>query len=144
MARDGYFLRSAGNLHPRFKTPGNALLLHLVFMVLFVLTGSFYMLVDMYIFIVWIFNLFFIAGLFILRKRMPDANRPYKVWFYPWLPLLVFIGNALFLALVVVKDISNYRDGKAAVMNSVAALVLTAMGIPIYYFFRWRNRRLAD
>jgi APA family basic amino acid/polyamine antiporter len=144
MARDGHFLRSAGDLDPRFNTPGNALILHLVFMVLFVLTGSFYMLVDMYIFIVWIFNLFFIAGLFILRKRMPDANRPYKVWFYPWLPLLVFIGNALFLALVVVKDISNYRDGKAAVMNSVAALVLTAMGIPIYYFFRWRNRRLAD
>jgi basic amino acid/polyamine antiporter, APA family len=98
----------------------------------------------MYIFIVWIFNLFFIAGLFILRKRLPDANRPYKVWFYPWLPLFVFLGNALFLVLVVVKDISNYRDGKAAVMNSVAALVLTAMGIPIYYFFRWRKRRLED
>jgi APA family basic amino acid/polyamine antiporter len=140
MSADKHFFLSSGNLHPVFKTPANAILLHLFVMILFVLSGSFYMLMDMAIFITWIFNLFFIAGLFILRKRMPDAQRPYKIWFYPWLPLLVFIGNALFLILVVVKDVSNYLDGKAELMNSVAAIVLTAMGIPIYFWFKWKYK----
>lgn len=140
MSRDGHFFLSSGRLHPIFKTPGNAILLHLVVMILFVLTGSFYMLIDMAIFITWTFNLFFIAGLFILRKRMPEAQRPYKIGIYPWLPLLVFAGNALFLILVVVKDVTNYTDGKSALMNSVAAIVLTAMGIPVYFWFKWRYK----
>jgi APA family basic amino acid/polyamine antiporter len=100
------------------------------------------MLMDMAIFITWTFNLFFIAGLFILRKRMPDAQRPYKVWLYPWLPLVVFAGNALFLILVVVKDVSNYTDGKTELMNSVASIVLTTMGIPLFYWFKWQNKKI--
>lgn len=142
MSRDRHFFKTTGNLHPVFKTPGNAILLHLAFMILFVLSGSFYMLMDMAIFITWTFNLFFIAGLFILRKRMPDAQRPYKVWLYPWLPLVVFAGNALFLILVVVKDVSNYTDGKTELMNSVASIVLTTMGIPLFYWFKWQNKKI--
>lgn len=139
MAKDGLFLRSLARIHPRFSTPANAFLLHWVFMVLFVLTGSFYMLTDMYIFIVWFFNLFLVGGLFILRRRMPQAERPYKVWGYPWMPALVFAGSSLYLLTVLYSDITNYLDGKAAVVNSLSALVLTVTGIPLYYFFRTKK-----
>jgi len=138
MARDRLFFRSAGKIHPRFGTPGNAILIHWVVIVFFIMTGSYYMLTDMYIFILWFFNLFFIGGLFILRKRMPDASRPYRVWGYPWLPLMVFIGNSFFLVLVLAKDVQNYIEGKSIFMNSVAAMVITAAGVPLYYLFRKR------
>jgi APA family basic amino acid/polyamine antiporter len=140
MARDNKFFKAAGVIHPKFKTPGNAMLLHLVWTVLLTLSGSFFMLADMSIFIVWLFNLFFVAGLFILRRRMPDVERPYKMWGYPWIPVLVFIGSLIFLALIVTKDIRNYTSGQSAVVNSVAAMALTAMGIPLYYFFKWANK----
>ncbi len=140
MARDHHFFRSAGNVHPRFKTPGAALIFHMVWTILLTLTGSFFMLADMSIFIVWVFNLFFVAGLFILRKRMPAAERPYRVWGYPWMPILVFIGNTLFLVLIIVKDVRNYASGQSPVVNSVSALVITAMGIPLFYFFKRINK----
>lgn len=139
MARDGVFFSAAGKVHPRFNTPGNALVFHWVFMIPLIMTGSFYMLTDMYIFILWFFNLFFIAGIFILRKRMPVTDRPYKVWGYPWMPVLVFLGNSLYLLLVVYKDVTAYLEGKSILMNSVAAIIMTAAGIPLYYFFKWRR-----
>jgi APA family basic amino acid/polyamine antiporter len=113
-------------------------------MIPLIMTGSFYMLTDMYIFILWFFNLFFIAGIFILRKRMPVAERPYKVWGYPWMPVLVFAGNSIFLLLVVYKDVKAYLEGKSILMNSVAAIIMTAAGIPLYYFFKWRGKRMED
>jgi APA family basic amino acid/polyamine antiporter len=140
MARDNRFFKSAGYVHPKFNTPGNALLFHLVWTVLLTLSGSFFMLADMSIFIVWLFNMFFVGGLFILRKKMPDANRPFKVWGYPWMPGFVFIGSLVFLVLIVTKDITNYTSGNSPVVNSLAAMVLTGLGIPLYYFFKWTNK----
>jgi APA family basic amino acid/polyamine antiporter len=140
MARHHHFLASAGRIHPRFGTPGNAILFHLVFMILLVFSGSFYMLTDMYIFIVWFFNLFLIGGLFILRKKMPEAKRPYKVWGYPWMPLTVLICNTIFLGLIVYGDWESYMEGKTAVVNSLAGMVLTALGIPLYFYLKWRKR----
>jgi APA family basic amino acid/polyamine antiporter len=136
MARNNTFFKAAGVVHPRFGTPSNALLIHLFLIILFILTGSFYMLTDMYIFILWFFNLFFVGALFILRKRMPHAHRPYRAWGYPWVPLLVFVGNFFFLILVLVKDIRNYVEGRTILMNSVAAVIITALGIPLFYLFR--------
>ncbi len=140
MARQGLFFEAAARIHPRFNTPGNAMLIHLVLMIIMVMSGSFYILTDMYIFIVWMFNLFFIAGLFILRKKMPDMPRPYKVWGYPWMPVFVLLFNAFYLVVTVVDDVNNFIAGKTAMMNSVSGIILTAMGIPLYYYFRKRKR----
>ncbi len=140
MARQGMFFSGAGRIHPKFNTPGNAMLIHYVLMVFMVLSGSFYILTDMYIFIVWMFNLFFIVGLFVLRRKMPDMPRPYKVWGYPWMPVLVLMFNAFYLVVTVVDDVQNYLSGKTAIMNSVSGILLTAMGIPLYYYFRKQKR----
>ena len=77
-----------------------------------------------------------IGGLFILRKKMPHADRPYKVWAYPWMPLLVLAFNAFYLIMVLYRDISDYLSGKTHIMNSVLGLVLTAIGIPLFWYFR--------
>ena len=140
MARNDRFFRMAGKVHPRFNTPGNALLVHLGLMIVMVLSGSFFILADMYIFIVWVFNLMMIAGIFILRKKMPDKERPYKVWGYPWMPVLVIIFNAFYLVITLIDDVQNYIEGKTHIMNSVFGLVVTAMGIPLYWYFRWRYK----
>lgn len=138
MARNRHMFPFAGKVHPRFNTPGNAILLHLVLMILLVFSGSFYMLTDMYIFIVWLFNLFFIGGLFVLRRKMPDAHRPYRVWGYPWMPALMFVGNLVYLSLLVYGDADAYLRGETEVIHSFTGLAITATGIPLYFFFRRR------
>lgn len=138
MAQDNRFFKMAGKVHPKFQTPGNALLLHLGVMIVMVLSGSFYILADMYIFIVWVFNLMMMIGLFILRKKMPGNERPYKVWGYPWIPIIVILFNAFYLAITLVDDIQKYLEGKTKLMNSVFGIVVTAAGIPLYYYFKWK------
>src|SRR5687768_1038554 len=140
MAQNKRFLQMAGKIHPRFQTPGNALLIHLVIMVIMVLSGSFFILADMYIFIVWVFNLMMMAGLFILRRKLPGKERPYKVWGYPWMPVLVILFNALYLIITLVDDIQNYIEGKTRLMNSVFGIAVTALGIPLYWYFKWKYR----
>jgi APA family basic amino acid/polyamine antiporter len=140
MAQRGRFFRAAGMVHPRFNTPGNALLIHLGVMAAMTLSGSFYILTDMYIFIVWVFNLMMMAGLFILRKKYPWKERPYKVWGYPWMPLLVILFNGGYLLLTLYDDVRNYLDGKTPVMNSVFGLVVVVLGIPLYVYFRRGQR----
>jgi APA family basic amino acid/polyamine antiporter len=143
MARNGSFFAAAGKVHPKFHTPGNAMLIHLAVMIVMTLSGSFYILTDMYIFMVWVFNLMMMAGLFILRKEYPAKERPYKVWGYPWMPLLVILFNGGYLFFTLYDDIRNYLDGKTPVMNSVFGLVVVSLGIPLYLFFRKRRRGAA-
>ncbi|MFL5740144.1 MAG: APC family permease, partial [Flavisolibacter sp.] len=143
MAHQHHFFRWAGKVHPRFGTPSNALWIHFILMALFVLSGSFFMLADMSVFIVWSINLMVIAGIFILRKRMPDAPRPYRIKLYPLMPLVVLLFNILYLGFTLYNDIHNYLLGKTPLMNSVFGLLITALGVPFYFYFQ-RNRRFLD
>jgi basic amino acid/polyamine antiporter, APA family len=136
MANDRNFFRALGAVHPRFNTPGNALLVHGVYTSLLVVSGSFDMLTDMLIFVSWLFYGMSAAGVFILRFRMPDAPRPYKVWGYPFVPALFVLFTLFFLCTTVVSDVYRYFTGEAAVINSLLGLLLTALGIPLYWYFR--------
>jgi APA family basic amino acid/polyamine antiporter len=136
MARDNLFFKTAGKIHPRFETPGNAILIHLAVMIVMVFSGSFFILADMYIFIVWVFNLMMMIGFFILRRKMPDKERPYKAWGFPWIPVIVILFSAFYLVFTLVDDIGNYVEGKTRLMNSVFGIVVTALGIPLYFYFR--------
>jgi basic amino acid/polyamine antiporter, APA family len=106
--------------------------------------GSFFILAGMYIFIVWAFNLMMMIGIFILHKKMPDKERPYRVWGYPWVPILVILFNAFYLIITLVDDIQNYIESKTRLMNSVFGIVVVAAGIPLYYYFRWMYKNKAD
>jgi basic amino acid/polyamine antiporter, APA family len=147
MAQDRVFFAFAGKVHPRFNTPGNAMLLHLVWMIAMVFSGSFYMLADMYIFVTWLFNLLLVAGVMVLRRKMPDTPRPYRVWGYPWIPVVALLCTGFYLVVTLYNDIEAYREavrlGKPHLINSVFGIALTAMGIPFYIYFRYRERRSA-
>jgi APA family basic amino acid/polyamine antiporter len=144
MAREKKFFSWAGIEHPRFFTPGNALLLHMIWTCLFIISGSFEILADMFVFITWIFYGAIAAGVFILRKRLPQAERPYKVWGYPLVPLIFFGFTIYYIAATLYNDITNYLNGNAPLIKSILGLALTAAGIPLYFYFRKKNRRMLN
>lgn len=136
MGKDKVFLPWTGKEHKRYNTPGNALLLHGIWTSAFIITGSFNMLADMFVFVTWIAYLFGAIGIFMLRKRMPGLLRPYRIWGYPLVPILFIVFSAFYLITTVKSDIQNYLDHAQPVINSVLGLAITALGIPLYYYFK--------
>lgn len=136
MGQQRQFFAWAGRVHPRFHTPGNALWLHCIWSALFVLTGSFDMLTDMFVFVTWLFYGFIGVGLFILRRKMPMADRPYKVWGYPFVPIVFIAFTLLYFVLTINNDVANFNSGKSPIINSLLGLLLTALGIPFYWYWK--------
>ena len=128
MARDGLFFRSAAWVHPRHHTPSRALLAHGLVAGLLTLTGTYSDLLTLTAFSSLLFNVLTVVGLFVLRRRRPDLARPYRVWGYPLVPLL-FVAVALFF--LVYMPVADPR-------NTSFGLLLTAAGLPAYYY--WRRR----
>jgi APA family basic amino acid/polyamine antiporter len=126
MARDGLFFRNAGNLNRR-SVPGAALWAQAVWAGLLCLSGTYGDLLDYVVFAVLVFYILTVIGIFILRKRWPDAERPYRVWGYPVLPALyIAAAAAIAIDLLVMKPAYTLPG---------AAIVL--MGIPAY--FAWKK-----
>jgi basic amino acid/polyamine antiporter, APA family len=140
MGKDRVFLPWSGREHPKYNTPGNALWLHGIWTSMFILTGTFNMLADMFVFITWVAYLFGAIGIFLLRKRMPDAERPYRIWGYPWIPALFIIFSAFYLFTTVQSDIRNYVNGTQPVVNSLLGLAITLAGIPFYFYYKWKEK----
>jgi APA family basic amino acid/polyamine antiporter len=139
MAQQKRFFNNIGKVHPRFNTPGNSLWLHGAWTSLLVLSGSFDMLTDMLIFVSWLFYGLSVFGIFILRKKMPAAERPYKTWGYPIVPALFVAFSLFFLIVTLANDVMNYAHGHSPLINSVLGLLLTAVGIPLYWYFKSRE-----
>jgi APA family basic amino acid/polyamine antiporter len=136
MSESKLFIKWTGKVHPKFKTPGNAVLLLGLWSCVLVLSGSFDALADMFVFVSWIFYGLVIAGLFILRKKMPEADRPYKAWGYPLIPLLFLIFTGVYIVTNLYTDIRNYVEGETAIINSVFGILLTSLGIPLYFYYK--------
>lgn len=140
MAQDRQFFSFAGKVHPRFGTPGNALWIQGIWTSILVMSGSFDMLTDMLIFVSWFFYGMSSLGVFVLRHKMPDRERPYKVWGYPIVPG-IFVGFTFFFLLAtLITDIYLFQSGKTVLINSLLGVLLTAMGIPLYWYFRKMNK----
>jgi len=140
MAREKMFFTPIGRLHPTFKTPANALFLQAGWASMLVLSGTFDDLTDMLIFVSWIFYAFGAFGLFVLRRKMPDAPRKYKVVGYPWVPAIFVVFATAFVVFTIQTDIQNYVDGHTRIINSLLGLLLTASGIPLYLYFKWKKK----
>ena len=125
MAKEGYFFKKVSELN-RHNVPGNSLLYQCVWACILVLSGTFDQLTDMIIFAVFVFYGATAFGVFVLRKKMPDAHRPYKVWGYPMVPAIVIIISA---ALFINTIITQPREAGIG-------LALMATGIPMWYYFR--------
>ncbi len=130
MAKDGLFFRNVGKVHPRYHTPVNALIVQAVWTCILCLSGTYGQLLDYIIFAVLVFYILTIAGLFVLRRTRPDADRPYRAIGYPVLPA-IYIAMAVFIDVVLLRYKPQY---------TWPGLMIVLLGIPVY--FAW-SRRLA-
>lgn len=129
MAKDGLFFPRAVEIHPKYHTPNPALWMQGVWACLLVLSGSFDQLTDMLIFAAFFFYGATALGVFIMRRREPDAERPYKVWGYPVVPALFVLFCA---ALIVVTCTTHPREAGLGT-------VLMLTGVPLYFY--WKSKR---
>jgi len=148
MARRNVFPAMLGRAHPRFHTPAASLVVQGLWSILLVFSGTFDMITDMLVFVAWIFYAAGAYGVFVLRRKMPDAPRPYKVPGYPWVPAIFVVFAAVFVALTLYNDISGFRAaaaaGKPALINSLFGIVLVLLGTPIYLAYRRRSNGRPD
>jgi APA family basic amino acid/polyamine antiporter len=125
MARDGLFFRGTGALNRR-HVPATALVLQGIWACALCLTGKYGDLLDYVIFSVLIFYALSVVGIFILRRRLPHAERPYRAPGYPVLPALyVIIAFAICVDLLIVKPKYTWPG-----------LVIVALGVPVYWVWR--------
>lgn len=128
MARDGLFFPSGAAIHPVYRTPSRALVIQGVVAGLLTLTGTYSDLLTLTAFSSLLFNTLTVVGLFVLRRREPDLPRPYHAWGYPVLPSLYVVVSLFFLFFILKGD----------PRNSGLGLLLTALGLPAYLY--WRRR----
>jgi basic amino acid/polyamine antiporter, APA family len=125
MAREKLFFRGIEKIN-NASVPSNSLLWQGIWASVLVLSGTFDQLTDMIIFAVFIFYGATTLGVFILRRRMPEAPRPYKVWGYPVVPaVFILFCIGLFFNTIIT------RPREAAI-----GLILIFSGIPVYYYLK--------
>lgn len=122
MANDGLFFRKAGELNKN-TVPQWALWAQCVVASILCLSGGYGNLLDMISLVVVIFYTLTIAGIFILRKKRPDAERPYKAFGYPLLPFIYILMGISFCVLLIIYKPDFTWPG----------LIITLIGIPLYY-----------
>lgn len=144
MSKEGLFFKRLKNVHPRYKTPGSSLVVQGLWASILVLSGTFDQLTDMLIFVSWIFYASAAYGVIILRKRMPNEHRPYKVWGYPTVPILFIVFAMIYVVFTLYSDIMNYIHGQAPLVNSAMGLFLIVIGIPGYIYWNRKNKRNAE
>lgn len=133
MSRDRLFFPAIGKLN-KSNVPGNSLLWQGIWASVLVLSGTFDQLTDMIVFAVFIFYGATALGVFVLRRKMPNAHRPYKVWGYPVVPA-IFIIFCIFLFFNTI--ITRPREAAIGVI-----LILT--GIPVYYILKSKYSKQED
>jgi APA family basic amino acid/polyamine antiporter len=141
MGEERSFFSWTGQVHPRWGTPGNSVIVIGVWSMVFVLSGSFDILADMFVFMSWVFYGLTAIGFFILRRKKPGILRPYKVWGYPWIPLAFILFTLFYLGTTLYNDITAYSSGKSPIINSVFGLALTVTGVPFYWYFQRQKRK---
>lgn len=122
MAKDGLFFKSVGKLN-KAAVPQVALWIQCLAASIWSLSGKYGQLLDMISFVVVLFYMLTIAGIFILRKKRPDAERPYKAFGYPVLPILYIIMGIAFCILLIIYKPEFTWPG----------LIIVLLGVPLYY-----------
>lgn len=97
--------------------------------IVMILLGNFTVLTDMLVFVMWTFNTMLSVAVIILRKREPELKRPFKVPWYPIIPIISVIGGIF----IVVSTIINQF------VLSIIGIGLTLLGLPIYYYMQKKN-----
>jgi basic amino acid/polyamine antiporter, APA family len=128
MANDGLFFKKAASLN-KFAVPGIALLLQLFWASVLCLSGRYGDLLDYVVFAVLIFYILTIGGLFILRIKQPNAERPYRAFGYPVLPAIYIL-----LAIAICIDLLVYKTEYAGF-----GMIIVLAGFPVYFLMKGKG-----
>jgi APA family basic amino acid/polyamine antiporter len=129
-AEDGLLPRWAGAVHPRFRTPHNAIAAQAVWASVLVATGTYRALFTRVVYTEWIFFGLMAAGTFLLRRRSEYAPR-YRAWGYPVLPAIFIASTGLIVATQLVREPAE----------SITGLLFVLAGVPVYYLTAGTRRR---
>jgi len=128
MAQDGMFLKAAQQLNKK-GVPEKALWMQAIWASLLCLSGKYGDLLDFIIFTVLLFYILTIAGIFILRKKQPHLERPYKAFGYPFIPFVyLLLASSICIILLITK--TTFAGG---------GLLIVLLGLPIYYFIQKKH-----
>jgi len=131
MAKDGLFFRKVGALNAR-SVPGFALVVQAIWASALCLSGTYGDLLDYVVFAVLIFYILTVAGIFLLRRKRPDAERPIRAFGYPVLPgLYILAATAICVDLLIYKPAYTWPG-----------MIIVLLGIPVYVI--WRRFRPAE
>ncbi len=130
MARDGLFFSRIGELSAGTRVPVWSIGIQAIWSSVLAVSGSYDQLTDYVIFASWIFYGMTTSAVFVLRRKMPDAQRPYRTVGYPIMPLL-------FVLVAVWLIVNTLRTSP---VESAAGLLLIALGLPLYFYFSASHR----
>jgi len=133
-AEDGLIPKAIAKVDPRTNAPTAAVLLMTVMGMIFILIRRFTELADQFIIGIWPFYALAVAGVFVLRRKRPDLERPYRTWGFPVVPLL-FLAGALLL-------LGNYLVSETRAFLWDIGIVLS--GVPFYLLWQWWQRQQGD
>ncbi len=132
VARDGYFFKKLGDVHPRFHTPALAIVVQAVMAILLLLVGgAFKDLFSLAIFAEWLFYMIAASTIFVFRVREPNTPRPYRTWGYPVVPALFIVAAAILLYYTFTENL----------INSFAGTMVILAGVPVYWYFAKQKRQ---
>ncbi len=135
MARDGVFFPAAARVHPTYRTPAVAIVAQALWSSVLVLTGSATALTTYTGFSIILFNGVAVVALFVLRRREPDAPRPYSTWGYPVVPGVFVAVSAVIVANALWTDLVQPLAAGRTMGPSAAGLLVIALGLPLYGWF---------
>jgi basic amino acid/polyamine antiporter, APA family len=127
VARDGYFFHALAEVHPRFLTPGNALIVQAILScMLLLMVARFQQLFSIAIFAEWLFYMIAASTIFIFRRRLPDAPRSYRTWGYPVVPAIFIAAAAFLLYSTFAENFTRSLMGTAVILA----------GVPVFFYFK--------
>lgn len=130
MADRGLFFRQVARVSPKYQTPSVAIWLAAVLGCAYVLFNDFQQLADRFVLGIWPFYILCIIGVFVMRKRMPNAERPYQTIGYPVVPIIFLLAAIGMVINALVTDPKN----------TGVTFIILGLGIPLYYATIGRRR----
>jgi basic amino acid/polyamine antiporter, APA family len=131
MARDGLFFEAAGHLGVRSGVPTKGLVIQAVWAAFLTLSGTYSDLLAYIMLAALLFYVLTITGIFILRRKRPDLERPYRAWGYPVVPALYIVAALTMMVIMLI-----YKP-----LYTWPGLVIVALGVPVYFVWRRVRRR---
>ena len=134
LAKDGLIIKSLAHVSPRTHVPVRALIVQAVWACVVAMSGSYDTITDYAIFALTLFYILVAGSIFLFRNRLPDAERPYRTWGYPVVPVVFLIVSSWVIVMTIV---SSPRQ-------SAIGLGLILLGLPVYWLLQRRPQKRTE